>query len=277
MEPDAALETPETAAPETTPPVVEAPAAEVDEYADPEPLKDDEIVFDRKYVETLRDREAKYRIAARDAKAAIADLGDLDAAKAAKEFYDRAQSDDGRVQLFIEAGQSLGLGYKEMEALFDQADAAAAASATAATPDPDTVMTYAEFEAELAKRVIEPQQRAEQARIVEAARTTVFSTLDELKVEGQVERDAVLALGQKHIADNDFDPGRIRSAIHKGHQEFVAARTADREKYLKEKLETKELVPSATGGAGAAGGEAPPPPKDMDEAKARARARLASQ
>lgn len=265
----ASTETAPPASTETAPPVV-------DEWADPEPLDEGLNQFDRSYVEQLRDREAKYRIKARDLSQDVEKLGvPLTEAQAAVELTKRLQTDDGVIQMFIETGQALGLGFAQLEAMFKESDEATATAAAETGPADDDVLTWAEARALLQKEVLEPQQRAAEQAALASARSTIDATFTDLGVTDETDRQAILALGQSHIQDGDFDPEHVRAAVRKGYELLEVRKTAAKEAYLAEKLAAGEGVPTNTGAAGAPGGQEPPPaPKDMDEAKARARAQL---
>lgn len=254
---------------ETTPPVV-------DEWADPEPLDEGLNQFDRSYVEQLRDREAKYRIKARDLSQGVESLGvPLTEAQAAVELSKRLQTDDGVIQMFIETGQALGLGFAQLEAMFAESDAATAATAAETGPADDDVVTWKEARELLQKEILEPQQRAAEQAALTQARATIDATFTDLGVTDETDRQAILALGQNHIKDGDFDPEHVRAAVRKGHELLEVRKTAAKEAYLAEKLASGEAIPTSTSAAGAAGGqEPPPPPQNMDDAKARARAQL---
>src|SRR5688572_458409 len=73
----------------------------------------------------------------------FAEFGGREAAQRAHEMYTRASTEDGVVQLFLEAGRSLGLGLKEMEQLFGQQ---ASDAPPAEEEDPDRLLTFREFQ-----------------------------------------------------------------------------------------------------------------------------------
>lgn len=274
---DAPVDTPAPeAAAAPAEPGTEAAAAPVEpgEWDDPEALEEGVQTFDRKYVESLRDREARYRIKARDLNAAVTELGGLEEAKKAAEWAKQAQTEDGVIKLFIEAGTSLGLGFEQLEKLFDASDAQTAQTAIEGQPNDDDVVTWAEAKELLRKEVLEPAEQREQQRILAHAKETVTASIDALKLETEKEKQAVLALGQNYLPDGDFDPEHIRVAILKGHEDFIAARDRDREAYIAAKIAEREAVPSSTGAAGAPGGETPAEPESWEDAKARGRARL---
>lgn len=256
----------------------ETPAApaEPSEWDDPEPLAEGQMQFDRDYVTKLRDREAKYRIRARELHETVDKFGGAERIERAIAMLDDASTEEGVTKLFIEAGQALGLGFKEMEALFDASDAAtaeAAQAAAAAGPADDDVMTFAEAKKLIEEQVLNPQREAEERRVLATAQATVADALKDVAKEDHA---AVLALGQPHIADGDFDPDHIRAAIRKGVEELANARTRDREEYLKQKLAELEATPGSTAGSGAPGAEGTPPPTNWEDAKKRARARIAA-
>lgn len=278
--PDEPLESTGTpAAPEGAagaPPEGAAPAPQQDEWADPEPLAEGVQQFDRKYVEQLRDREAKYRIRARELHEQYGTLGEPDQVKAAVELQQRLATEDGAIETFLSLGQALGLGFAEMEEVFKLAEQNAQQQQPNLLEGPDDEpLTRAQVKQLLDEMVVQPQAEAQQQAIIAQASQTVVSTLDQLKVSEE-ERAAVLAMGQQFIEDNDFDPEHIRAAVRKGNEAWIAAKARDREAYLREKAAAAEGVPANTGGGGAAGsgGEPLPAPKNVAEASVRARAKI---
>lgn len=270
---EATTETVETPTTETTP---------VEEtWEDPEALPDDQDLFPRKYVEELRDREAKYRIKARDSVTALDEFGGVDAVRAAVEFQQSLRTDDGVISMFIESGRALGLGVDQLEALFG---GQATVSGTQ-TPNLDDLgddeqisvaearkLVNAEIERAIQEKVIAPQQEAEFQSVIATAQQAVQNTIAELKID-EADVDGVLAAGQRYLQDGDYDPEHIKAAVRRGQEDYEKAMRQRAEKYLKGKVDTKETTPSSTG-ASTPGGTALPEPKDTAEAKTRARQRL---
>lgn len=272
---DEALETStpaEPAAASEAPAPAPEPAAEADPaWAEPDEIGEGVQQFERAYVEKLRGQAADYRTRARDLHEKVETWGGTERVEQAVKFLTDAGTEEGTIKLFIEAGQALGLGFDKLESLFDKVDAAAAAEVEAAAPADDDVLTWKEARELLQKEVLEPAQRAQEQTIINTARATVADSLKDVPKEDHA---AVLALGQEHIADGDFDPEHIRAAVRKGVEILQTTRARDREAYLAEKLKELQDTPSATGGSGAPGGEAPAPPKNWEEAKARGRLRI---
>lgn len=248
--------------------------AEPSEWDDPEPLAEGVQQFDRKYVESLRDREAKYRIRARELHETVDTFGGKDKIEKAVKLLDDVGTEEGVTKLWIELGQSLGLGFKELEAVFDASDAATAEAAQAAAasgPSDDDVMTFADAKRLIQEQVIAPAQQAQEQAMLATARETVADSLKDIP---KTEHAAVLALGQPFLEDGDFNPDHIRSAVRKGIELLENAKTADREAYLAQKLAERDAIPTTTAGSGAAGASGEAPPVNWEEAKKRGRERI---
>lgn len=248
----------------------------VDEWADPEPLAEGVDTFDRAYVESLRDREAKYRIKARDLATKVGDL-DIDAARAAMEWQQSLQTDEGVVSMFIEAGRALGLGLSELESLFgnEQSTAPESGVTDLSQMNDDDVLTVAQMKALLQEQIIAPQQEQAQAQAIAAATAAVDETLAALGYEKGDDRiETLLRIGEKFLPeDKGMDPEAIRTAVRRAHEELEALVARQAEQYIAGKRETKDKVPSSVGAA-SPGSQPLPEAQNVEEAKARVRARL---
>lgn len=250
-------------------------------WDDPEALPEDQDLFPRSYVEELRDREARYRIKARDSVTQLDEFGGVDAVRAAVELHQSLQTDDGVVSMFIEAGRALGLGVDQLEALFGEsaAESGTEQSALDGLNDEDEIsvkdaraLIAAEVERAIQSKVVAPQAEQEYAEAVQTAQRTVRDTVAELKIADE-DVDGVLSAGQKYLKDGDLDPANIAAAVRRGHEDYEKALAQRAEKRLQAKAKVKETVPSSTG-ASTPGGTALPEPQNSEEAKKRARQRL---
>jgi hypothetical protein len=262
---------------EVTPETDPAAAGAVDEFADPEPLAEGVAQFPREYVEELRQREAKYRIRARDTHKQLEEFGGPDAIKEAVEWRQSLQTEEGVISMFVESGRSLGLGIKDLEAMFAQpggVEAVIDAAAGQTGPADDDVLTWKEARALIEKEVKAPQEQQRLQQLQHDAQRVIAVEREALGLTDQADYEAVLSFGQKHLRDGDFDPAHIQAAMRKGYAEFEALATRRAEAYLAQKAKDKATVPSSTGAGAAPGGTTLPEPANMDEAKARARAAL---
>jgi hypothetical protein len=122
------------------------------------------------------------------------EFGGRDAIVAAKKMHDLAATEDGVIQLFLEAGQAIGLGLKEMQGLFGESDASAEPDET---PDPDEPLTRGEYEALVAKQAATQAEQAK-AQQVEAARSVVAATMKELDLDpANPSTQTILNMGDK--------------------------------------------------------------------------------
>lgn len=259
---------------ETTP--VEAPAAVEAPVTEPAPVEtpatEPAVVEPVAPVYDWADESIQTRAA--EALTHLEKWGSPDDVNRALEIDRALKTEEGITGLFVQAGRALGLTPEQMDALFAPAETA---PAEVEEVDPDRVLTWKEAQELFQKQLAEAQTKttAEQAqeRQVEVARTTVNETLAALGVTEQAEVEAVLAAGQRHLADGDFDPAHITAAVRKGFADYEKAARARAEKYLQGKITNAQTLPGSIG-ANPPGGVELPEPQNVDEAKARARARL---
>lgn len=207
----------------------------------------------------------------------LTEFGGDTALDEAKNLRNQLQTDDGVVAMFIESGRALGLGVEKLEGLFGEAEVALNKDAE---EQGDKPLTKAEIMAIVQKEVLTPLQQ-QQAQAAQAnARATIDTTVRSLGMDPKADAkdvDLVLRLADKYVGENDFNPERIADAIRKGFDEFGELSAERKAKYVKDKRETKDKVPSSTAGTTSAGaGTQLPEPKNVKEAAARARARLAA-
>lgn len=248
---------------------------EPDPWAEFDALPDDQETFDREYVEALRERAETVRTAGKG----YADLGDPDVVKEAVELKEMLKSEEGVISLFVESGQALGYGVKELEAFIDsEVGKAAVAAVEEPDPDDDLPMTRGEFKAQMDQaikdRVEKPALERQESDRQRDAKATVDQTLADLKVTDPDEARAVLAYGQAHLGADDWSPESIRAAVRRGHEELQAQIKKQSQEYLKGKKESKAKQPGSIGAGGSPGGTEPEEAQSVEEAKARVREKL---
>jgi hypothetical protein len=206
-----------------------------------------------------------------------AEYGGADAVKAAVEYHKALQTEDGVWNTFFQTGRALGLGVREIEALFNSQGGEVAPEPQG--PADDDVMTYAEFKRMLEEQVLKPQQEQQRVQAEQVAHQTINSTIKELGVESQEIREAILQLGDRYLG-NDISPANVAAAVKKGHADYLKLVEAERKKYLGEKREQQSTVPQAPRGGSLSSAAAAPTedePKSVAEAIRRSRARRAAQ
>lgn len=211
----------------------------------------------------------------------FAAYGGKDLVEAAVKLHQATRDHDGLIQLFVEAGQALGLGVREMEALFQQGRAgeviAAASAGAEADEDEDRFLTVKELRELEAKRQAEAAAAAQEAQVA-AARATVANTFESLGVDpSDPTADLILQLGNKHLAAGRLDAESVSAAVRAGHAEFLSLVDKQAKAYLRAKRDQAAKVPSAPSGAGAPAAAPLPPPKNVDEAIRRVREQMRQQ
>lgn len=210
----------------------------------------------------------------------FAELGaDRATVEAALRMHQATQTEDGVIQLFIEAGKQLGLGLDKIEQLFTgEAPAAPAAGEEEYDydKDPDRPLTVREFQEltaaqQQAYRQAQQAQQAEQARA--AATQTVHSTVAELGLTMEDEAtQVILTLGNKYLPPGTTDPAAVKSAVERGHADYLALVEKERKAYIASKRQAANGVPTAPAGGAAPSTPEPAEPSDTAEAIKRARA-----
>lgn len=199
--------------------------------------------------------------------------GGKDTIEKAHKMWEAAQTEQGVVQLWLEAGRSLGLGLKQMEELFGTPGAASAeAEVEVEEEDPDRLLTYREFQ-ELQAKDRQSAAEVQQAAAVETARTTIAETLTSVGVSAKdPTADLILKLADKHMADpTDLSPETVANAVRRGHAEFVALVEAEQQKRIASKVAVAKTIPKAPGGAAAPSAAPESEPRDVAEAILRMR------
>lgn len=190
----------------------------------------------------------------------------------AYKIHQALQSQDGIIQLFFEAGQSMGLGLKEMNALFGNVSPEETVDEG---PADDELVTWAQARALLQREVLEPMQQQQKATAEAMARQAVQSTITDLGLTDQDTIAAVLQLGDRYLDPNDLSPTAVSDAVKRGHEDFAKLVTANAQKYVAQKAQAKRTVPKSVGGGGASqAAQDEPEPKTVAEAIAAARRRM---
>jgi DNA-binding transcriptional MerR regulator len=193
----------------------------------------------------------------------FADYGGKDVVEQAYKIHQATQSEDGVIQLFIEAGQSLGLGLREIQELFE------GGSTEEAEPDeeydPDEPMTRAEFQAEM-DRQAQAQWQGQAQQIEQAARQTVAATAQELGLDlADPASQVILQMGDKYLGE-DLSPANVAAAVRRGHADYQALVEKESQVYLAKKAKAAQTVPSAPAGSSAPTEPKPAEPRDIAEA-----------
>lgn len=223
-----------------------------------------------------RNRYANERKKRLEYEKSLEEWGGADTVKQAIEWVNWAQTEEGAVDLWVQLGQKLGLGIREMEALFKDAEAAGAAGGAGdEVIADDQVITMAEarklIEAELREKVEAPRTKEQQAT---QARETVASVLNELGVDDETDAGDILQLGDKYLPTGSMDPKEIAAAVRKGYADWERLVGERAQAYVKKRAELNGGVPKAPAGGGAPANPPPEPPKDVEEAKRRVREKI---
>lgn len=195
--------------------------------------------------------------------------GGKDNVEAAYRLYQAAQTEDGVIQLFLEAGQSLGLGLKEIQSFFEQQGIVEPTE----EPDPDEPLTRGEWQ-----KMMEQQRQAAIEAQAEAMRQAAGAAVrEEVAAIGldpaDPKTEIVLSLADKKL-NGDFSPEHVKHTIRAAHAEYLAMIEKESQRYLQTKVQQAESVPSAPSGAAAPAEPPAAEPKDVAEAIKLARRRL---
>lgn len=245
-----------------------------------EPVVDSPVVEETPPVESVEPTDTASEAVESDVPASPApespadpyeEFGGRDTIEAAHRMYQAAQSEDGVIQLFLEAGRSLGLGLKEMETLFTSLTGSGGEEAEEPDPDePLTVGQWQKFQQEQQQR--EAERQATAAR--EAARQVVQATVADLGLDPKdPATKVVLQFGDQYLKD-DLSPEAVAAAVRRGHADYLAAVEQHSKAYLEKKRGQAASVPSAPSGAAAPAEPAPAEPQNVAEAIKIARKRL---
>lgn len=200
----------------------------------------------------------------------FAEYGGADTVKSAHELYQATRSEEGVVQLFLEAGRALGLGTKEIEALF----AAGETEPEEEEDDPDRPLTAKEFK-EFQQKQVEQETTRQRQSAEAAAHDAVSSSLEGLGMKLDDPAAAlVLQLGDRYMQGGDLSPDTVAEAVKKGHADYINLVDKKAREYLETKKEQQTKVPSSPAGNSAPAADAPAEPKNIKEAAARVREML---
>ncbi len=257
----------ETPAPVETPVVEATPAPVVDAPVVEAPVGTPQVV--EPVEEAVDWTNAEQQTRAAEALARVEKYGSPEEVEQAIAIRKALQTEEGITALFEKAGAALGIPAEKLAALFGAGEPLVEAE------DEDRVLTYREFKEQMEKQVTAPLAQREAAAQQAAATATVNGILGELGVTDDAEVRAVLAAGQKFIADGDFDPEHIKTAVRKGYAEYERAAKARFVKYVADKVKDGKELPGSIG-AGSPGGVTLTEPQTVEEGIKRARARLIS-
>lgn len=235
------------------------------------PLVDTELpaekdVFSRDYVESLRREAAGFRTKLREYET----LGDRARLEYATRIANALDTDEGKLQLFVEAGQSLGVGYDRLEALFEDAES----KVKEAEKDLERPLTRAELEDILDAEIRQPLARDTEQRTFERNATAINDMLDALGLEDPDMRLSVLALGNKYVSETESDPRALMNAVQAGYKDYVGMMNGAVQSYVEDKARQAGYAPRPLVGTSPVTGTTRPEPKTMAEAKQRVRERL---
>lgn len=198
-------------------------------------------------------------------------FGGKETVEAAHRLYEASRTEDGVIQLFIEAGRSLGLGLKEIEALFTGQSAAAEAEPVEEI-DPDEPLTIGAFQ-EMQRKQQEQAEAARQEAAHAAAKEAVRTTVEALGLDpADPATKVILQFGDNHLK-GDLSPENVAAAVRQGHADYQAQVERDARAYLEKKVAQGAAVPKAPAGTPAAE-PALEEPKNTAEAIKLARKRL---
>lgn len=247
-------------------PEAPAPAAEAPPAAEPvETIAPSEVVEPAEPVEPAAVEPAEpAEPAAVEPADPFADYGGKEEIERAVRLWKATQSDEGVIQVFFEAGQAMGLGLKEMQALFDAVTGATPEPETPAF-DPDEPLTRGEFEA-LQQQQRQSELERQAAQIRATAKVTVQAEVDALGLDPASPTTKIVLQNADAYLNGDFSPESIKAAIRRGHADYTAQVQKDAERLLQIKREQAAAVPSAPAGSGAPSEPPPAEPKNVAEA-----------
>ena len=195
------------------------------------------------------------------------DFGGRQNVEQALKLWEAVATEDGVVQVFIEAGRSLGLTPEQMQGLFGEVQ-------EIEQPDPDAPLTRAEWEAwqrqqQEAVQVQQYQQAVQQVRA--EASQAVHKAVGEIGLD--MENPAtqyVLQLGDKYLdKSTPPSPEAVRNAVQRGWADYQVLTQQAQQQYVNTKRTQAASVPGAPSGASAPSSSADPEPKNVAEASER--------
>lgn len=197
------------------------------------------------------------------------EFGGRETIEAAHRLYEATRTEQGVIDLFIEAGKSLGLSLQQMQALF---------GATEETPeetvDPDEPLTIGQFQ-ELQRKQAEEAAAREAEKVRETARRAVTKTVAALGLKpGDPVTQTILQLADQHVGNNYGDFDAVAKAVRQGHADFQAIVEQEKQKALTTKHALAQTVPQAPAGGAPAADPGEPEPRDVAEAIKQVRKKL---
>jgi len=140
-------------------------------------------------------------------------------------------------------------------------------------PDPDALMTRAEFEAELGKRDQSWQEKQYAAQEAVATQA-VEAKIADLGIENPQERSIVLTFAQQYVPVEEMNPARLADAIEKGYADYISTLERQAETRLRARAAKNDTTPTPLRGGGQPAGTVVDKPEgstNMDDWKAAAR------
>lgn len=215
----------------------------------------------------------------------IEEWGGEDEVKAAVALRNTLRTREGVVELMYDAARALGLPLAEVERLLTGGGQQTSDTEGDAEPtieellaDPERVLTAGEVAKLLEYQERQRAQQAQAELALERIRTTIVSTLEELKVADEQDRQIILALADGMLGEEagpNTDPAKVKAAITRAHAAFQQKVAQQAQQRVIEKHEAHSNLPGPLpAGSSPGGGEPLPEPQTLEEAKRRAREQL---
>lgn len=215
--------------------------------------------------ETLEGVETETETQAPVVEDPFAEFGGREEIEKARRLYEAASTEEGVIQLWIEAGRTLGLTVEQMQGLF---------GAQAQEPDPEELerpVTVAEL------RELERQRQEQQSRVYyeqqqqamrAQAGAAVHEAVKEIGLPGVDDPTAqiVLRLGDQYLDKRNPTPEAVRNAVRRGYADYQAEIQRQAQEYTRKKVTQAASVPGAPSGGQAPSTPPPAEPKNVEEA-----------
>jgi hypothetical protein len=187
----------------------------------------------------------------------------------AHRMYQAGQTEEGVIDLFIEAATTLGLSLEQVQALFGDPQE------PAEEIDLDEPMTKGEW-LEWQKQQAAVQQQTVQQQQIQVAAQAIDGVAKDLGLDPKDPSfQIVLNLGDQYLPDGSTDPKAVAEAVRRGHADYLVLIEKESKRVLEAKRAQAAAVPSAPAGAAAPAAEPPAEPMNVAEAIKAARKRLA--
>lgn len=141
--------------------------------------------------------------------------------------------------------------------------------------DPDRLVTAAEVEARI-RQIQESQAQAESQATDARAQAAVLASVESLSLTDDDEVRAVLSFAQKYASPDERDPGVLEAAIKAGHADYIKTLEEASKRYVQQRADANNSVPTPVTSGGAPSGDEVPQPKNLEEARIAARRYLAN-